>query len=137
MGSLKSILPTDFPSIGVPWLIEAATAMYGGVRMAEKIPQLTNPVISNVPGPPVPLYLAGARILTNHRASNITHGLALNITVQSCDRSLDFGLMADAVAMPDVHDPADAIRIAFDDIRALPRPGSHDDDEYGADWARC
>ena len=137
MGSLKSILPTDFPSIGVPWLIEAATAMYGGVRVAEKIPQLTNLVISNVPGPPVPLYLAGARMLTNHPASNITHGLALNITVQSCDRSLDFGLMADAVAMPDVRDPADAIRIAFDDIRALPRPGSHDDDEYGADWARC
>ena len=137
MGSLKSILPTDFPSIGVPWLIEAATTMYGGVRVAEKIPQLTNLVISNVPGPPVPLYLAGARMLMNHPASNITHGLALNITVQSCDRSLDFGLMADAVAMPDVRDPADAIRIAFDDIRALLRPGSHDDDEYGADWARC
>ena len=136
MGSLKSILPTDFPSIGVPWLIEAATAMYGGVRVAEKIPQLTNLVISNVPGPPVPLYLAGARMLTNNRASNITHGLALNITVQCCDRSLDFGLMADAVAMPDVRDPADAVRIASTTSGRCRGPAATTT-KTARDWAQC
>ena len=49
--------------------------------------------------------------------------MALNITVQSYDRSLDFGLMADGAAMPDVRELADAIAIAFDDLRALPQPG--------------
>ena len=128
MGSVRSILPTNFPSLGVPWLIEAATALYGKARVADRIPQVANVVISNVPGPPVPLYMAGARMLTNYPTSIITHGLALNITVQSYDQSLDFGLMADAQAMPDVRELADAIRIAFDDIRALPLPG-----EPGAD----
>jgi diacylglycerol O-acyltransferase len=52
MGSLKSILPTDFPSLGVPWLLEAATALYGKARVADRIPQVANVVISNVPGPP-------------------------------------------------------------------------------------
>jgi diacylglycerol O-acyltransferase / wax synthase len=128
MGSVKSILPTNFPSLGVPWLIEAATALYGKAKVADRIPQVANVVISNVPGPPVPLYMAGARMLTNYPTSIITHGLALNITVQSYDQSLDFGLMADAQAMPDVRELADAIGIAFDDIRALPLPG-----EPGAD----
>jgi WS/DGAT/MGAT family acyltransferase len=123
MGNVKSILPTDFPSLGVPWLMEAAAALYGKAKVADRIPQLANVVISNVPGPPLPLYMAGARMITNYPASIIVHGLALNITVQSYDKSLDFGLMADAAAMPDVRDLADAIAIAFDDLRALTQPG--------------
>jgi WS/DGAT/MGAT family acyltransferase len=126
MGSLKSILPTDYPSLGIPWLIEAATALYGKARVADRIPQVANVVISNVPGPPVPLYMAGAKMLTNYPTSIVVHGLALNITVQSYDRSLDFGLMADSRAMPDVRELADAITIAFDDLRALVRPGEPD-----------
>jgi diacylglycerol O-acyltransferase / wax synthase len=74
----------------------------------------------------VPLYMAGARMLTNYPTSIVVHGLALNITVQSYDQSLDFGLMADAKAMPDVRELADAIRIAFDDLDAMPRPGEPD-----------
>jgi WS/DGAT/MGAT family acyltransferase len=128
MGQLKSILPTDFPSLGVPWLIEAATALYGKAKVADRIPQVANVVISNVPGPPVPLYMAGARMVTNYPASIVVHGMALNITVQSYDQSLDFGLMADAAAMPDVREFAEALRIAFDDLRALPRPGEDDPD---------
>jgi WS/DGAT/MGAT family acyltransferase len=123
MGRLKSILPTDFPSLGMPWLIEAAAALYGKARVAERIPQVANVAISNVPGPPVPLYLAGARMLTNYPTSIIVHGMALNITVQSYDQALDFGLMADAAAMPDVRELADAVLIAFDDLRALALPG--------------
>ncbi len=133
MGSLKSVLPTDFPSLGVPWLIEAATALYGKAKVADRIPQLANVVISNVPGPPVPLYMAGARMVTNYPASIVVHGMALNITVQSYDQSLDFGLMADAAAMPDVRSLAEALYIALDDLRALPRPGEHDPDEPAPD----
>jgi hypothetical protein len=36
--------------------------------------------------------------------------------------------MADAAAMPDVREFAEALRIAFDDLRALPRPGEDDPD---------
>ncbi|MBK8529164.1 MAG: DUF1298 domain-containing protein [Rubrivivax sp.] len=83
-------------------------------------------VISNVPGPPVPLYMAGAKMLTNYPTSIVVHGLALNITVQSYDQSLDFGLMADAQAMPEVAELAAAIRVAFEDLQALPQPGDPD-----------
>jgi WS/DGAT/MGAT family acyltransferase len=123
MGSLKSVLPTDYPSIGVPWLLEAVTALYGRAKVAERIPQLANVTISNVPGPPVPLYLAGARMVCNYPTSIVMHGIALNITVESYDRQMDFGLVADAVAVPQLRALADAIQIAFDDLCLLEAPG--------------
>ena len=125
VGGLKSVLPTDFPSIGVPWLMEALTALYGKTKVADRIPQVANLVISNVPGPPVPLYMAGARMTANFPTSIVVHGMALNITVQSYDQQMDFGLMADGAAMPDVRTLADALRVAFDDLCVL-------DDELNA-----
>src|SRR3990167_3673580 len=47
MGGLKRVLPTDFPSIGMPWLMEAAAALYGRARVADRIPLVANLVISN------------------------------------------------------------------------------------------
>ena len=122
MGQMKSILPTDFPSIGIPWLMQAAASLYGKARVAERLPQVANVVISNVPGPQVPIYLAGARVLANCPTSIVVHGLALNITVQSFDAHMDFGLMADAQAMPDVKALALALDAALIELRALPVP---------------
>jgi WS/DGAT/MGAT family acyltransferase len=125
LSTVKNVLPTDFPSIGVSWITEAAAALYRRATESDRIPSVANVAISNVPGPPVPLYLAGARMLTNYPCSIVTHGMGLNITVQSYDQSLDFGLMADARAMPDVRRLADAIGVAFEAFRELPL---HDDD---------
>jgi diacylglycerol O-acyltransferase / wax synthase len=125
LSKVKNVLPTDFPSIGMSWLTEAASAVYRRATGSDKIPSVANVAISNVPGPPVTLYLAGARMLTNYPCSIVTHGMALNITVQSYAQSLDFGMMADAKAMPDVRKLADAVMEAFDALRALPL---HDDD---------
>ena len=124
MGPMKSILPTDFPSIGIPWLMEAAASLYGKARMAERLPQVANVVISNVPGPQVPIYLAGARVRANCPTSIVVHGLALNITVQSFDAHMDFGLMADAAALPDVKALACALDGALDELRTLPVPAT-------------
>lgn len=122
LGSVKNLLPTDFPSIGVPWLLQGVTALAARSRWAEKLPALANLTISNVPGPTEPLYLAGARLLSFHPTSIVTHGLALNITVQSYNGSLDFGLMACAQAMPDVAELATHLRSAFAEFAALPSP---------------
>jgi diacylglycerol O-acyltransferase len=127
LSKVKNVLPTDFPSLGVPWLTSAASALYR--RASAKLPPVANVAISNVPGPPLPLYLAGARMLTNYPCSIVTHGLGLNITVQSYDQSLDFGLMADAQAMPDVRQLAAGIAAAFEALRVLPR---HDEDGAAA-----
>ena len=75
------------------------------------------------------LYLAGARMLAYHPISAITHGLALNITVQSYEKALDFGLVACARAVPDLDALIDALAAEYDELKALaaarlaPKPG--------------
>jgi WS/DGAT/MGAT family acyltransferase len=61
-----------------------------------------NLVVSNVPGPQFPLYLAGARLVANYPVSVITDGLGLNITVMSYCGKLDIGIVADREQMRDV-----------------------------------
>jgi len=120
LGSVKSLMPSDFPSLGVPWLMSTVTSLYGKARVADRIPPIANVVISNVPGPAFPLYMAGAKMLTNYPASIVVHGIALNITVQSYDESLDFGLMACAKAMPEVAELADHLQASLAELLALP-----------------
>ena len=119
IGSVKSVLPTDMPSIGVGWLMGAATKLYASAKMADRLPPIANLVISNVPGAPFPLYLAGAKMLANHPTSIVVHGIALNITVQSYDQSLDFGLIACSKACPQLRELADDLHAAFDEFAAL------------------
>jgi diacylglycerol O-acyltransferase len=61
-----------------------------------------NLVVSNVPGPQFPLYMAGARLVANYPVSVITDGMGLNITVMSYSGHLDFGIVADREQMRDV-----------------------------------
>jgi WS/DGAT/MGAT family acyltransferase len=61
-----------------------------------------NLVISNVPGPQVPLYCVGARMVAHYPVSVITDGMGLNITVMSYLGRLDFGIVADREQMRDV-----------------------------------
>ncbi|MDE2095157.1 MAG: wax ester/triacylglycerol synthase family O-acyltransferase [Burkholderiales bacterium] len=120
IGALKSLMPSDFPTFGVPWLMQGLSALYAKARVAERLPAMANVTISNVPGPTVPLYMAGARMLTNYPASIVVHGVALNITVQTYDQSLEFGLIACGDAMPEVAELAREIQTAFDEFAALP-----------------
>jgi diacylglycerol O-acyltransferase len=121
LGQVKHLLPTDLPSIGLPWLMQAGAALYTRAKVADRLPPIANVAISNVPGPPAPLYLAGARMLSNHPTSIVVHGIALNITVQSYDGSLDFGFIACAEAEPHVRELADGLYGALDELRALAR----------------
>ncbi len=61
-----------------------------------------NLVISNVPGPSFPLYLAGAQLEGHYPVSTITDGAALNVTLHSYLGQLCFGLVADRDLMPDL-----------------------------------
>ncbi len=119
IGSVKSVLPTDFPSIGVPWLMEGLTAIYGRAGVADRIPPVANLVISNVPGPTLPLYMAGAKMVTNFPTSIVVHGVGLNITVQTYNESLDIGIMACAQAMAEVGELAAHLESAFEEFKGL------------------
>ncbi len=78
-----------------------------------------NLVVSNVPGPQVPLYLAGARVDAHYPISVITDGMGLNITVMSYCGQLDFGLVADRDQIPDLWTILDALRSSLTELTAL------------------
>ena len=121
--NLKSVLPTDYPSLLAPWVMggagRALFKTYGKGGVADRLPSIANVAISNVPGPQVPLYLAGARMVTFHPLSIVIHGLALNITIQTYAGSVDFGIIADKKAVPHVQDLADALEAAFEEAKTL------------------
>jgi len=103
-GSVKGVIPTDFPSLGVPLLMSGLASLYGRSRIANRMPPLANVAISNVPGPQFPLYFAGAKLAHFFPVSIPGHGIALNITVQSYNGLLEVGLTACRRALPDVAD---------------------------------
>ncbi len=116
VSNVKSVLPTEFPSLGLPWLMSALVSLYGRARLADTLPPVANVVVSNVPGPRMPLYLAGARVTANFPVSIVTHGLALNVTVQSYNGALDFGLIGCRRAIPDIGFFADCMRAAAEEL---------------------
>ena len=100
-GKAKSIIPTDFPTVGVPWLVGAIAELYGRSRIASLAPPLANVVISNVPGPPMPLYAAGLRMTDYWPLSIVEHGVGLNITMMSYNGALGVGFTAAKCAVED------------------------------------
>jgi len=114
----RGVIPTDFPSIGVPWLLHGLATLYGRSGITRAIPPIANVVISNVPGPQVPLYAAGARMATYWPLSIAEHGLGLNITVMSYAGAMGFGFTTARCAVPDARELSAALLAALDELLA-------------------
>jgi diacylglycerol O-acyltransferase len=87
-----------------------------------RFPQVGNVAISNVPGPPMTLYMAGAKMAHYFPVSIPYHGSALNITVQSYAGLLEFGLTAcrRVLSQDESYELIDHLRAALREIQALP-----------------
>jgi hypothetical protein len=66
-----------------------------------------NLIVSNVPGPPIPLYTAGAQVVGVYPFGPLLEGAGLNLTVLSNMGHVDFGVIACRELVPDVWDIAD------------------------------
>jgi len=118
MGTFRGVIPTDFPSLGSPWLLSGLASLYGRSRIADWL-RFANVTISNVPGSRVEVYMCGARMLEYYPLSIVVHGVALNITVQSHVDQLCFGLIACRRAVPDVGELGNDLRRAMATLRGL------------------
>ncbi len=101
MGRTKAIMPTDFPSFGMPWVLHWLASIYERAMLGNLVPPLANVVISNVAGPPAPLYFAGARIAGYWPLSIVHHGLGVNVTVESYAGAMGFGITTAHGTVPD------------------------------------
>lgn len=80
--------------------------------------RLFNLIVTNVPGPQFPLYLAGARLQRLYPVAFLPRGHAMAIAIMSYDGGLDFGLLGDYEQMHDLGTVADGIRASLDDLLA-------------------
>lgn len=100
----------------VPALATRAARVASQLNLADYMTPPYNLTVSNVPGPRVPLYLAGARVLGYYPVSVVADGFGLNITVQSYLDNLDFGLVACRELVPDLWDLLRWLTEAVDEL---------------------
>jgi len=124
-GALPATLMQDIGQFMPPAL--AARAARVGTRLMSQVsdsgPIPFNLLVSNVPGPQHPLYVAGARVTAHHIVSGIGDGQGLNISLLGLDGRLDFGLVGDRELVPDLWKLMDYIAEEADVLaKAAPRP---------------
>lgn len=78
--------------------------LYSSLHLAEKLRPMFNLVVTNVPGPPQPLSIAGARMLAYAPTAPIFDGLGLILPVFSYAGTISIGVTADRAIMPDTAD---------------------------------
>ncbi len=81
-----------------------------------------NLVVTNVPGPQVPLYMLGAKMLDNYGQLPLTDYLGLGIVLFSYAGKLCWGFTADWDLVPDVHEFVAAVDTAFGELQAASEP---------------
>lgn len=94
----------DWAEFAAPRTFGLAVRTYAGLKLPERHPVVHNLVISNVPGPPVPLYFVGAKIEGLYPLGPVFHGAGLNVTVMSNNGRVHVGLISCRESLPDLED---------------------------------
>jgi WS/DGAT/MGAT family acyltransferase len=90
-----------------------------GVARVASSPRTHSLTVSNVPGPTVPLYAAGARVLSIHPLIPISEGHSLSVGVVSYGGQLHFGVYADPTALPEAARLEGLLPAAFEQLEEL------------------
>ena len=99
MGGWSELAPPAVMAIGA--------RLFSDLNLADWVHTPMNCIISNMPGPPVPLYWGGARVDAIFPMGPVGEGVGLNLTVLSNCGRLDFGAMACRDTVPEVWDIAE------------------------------
>ncbi len=107
-----------------PGLISIAARLFTSMGIEGRIPPVFNLIVSNVPGPPFDLYLAGARVEALYPLGPLLYGSGVNITCISTAHSIDFGFESCPELMPDVWTLASGIEPAMTELLRSARRAS-------------
>jgi diacylglycerol O-acyltransferase / wax synthase len=102
-------LITQLAGFAPPTLLSQASRLQSSQRVF-------NVVVTNVPGPQFPLYILGRRLLRIYPQVPLVTNTALGIAIMSYDGTLNFGLLGDYDALPDLDDLAAALRDGIAEI---------------------
>jgi hypothetical protein len=110
--AIGATLLQDWSQFAGPAVFGVAMRVYARSRLTESRP-VHNLVVSNVPGPQIPLYFLGAEVEAMYPLGPIFHGAGLNITVMSLNGRLNVGLISCPELLPDLWDMADGFPLGI------------------------
>jgi diacylglycerol O-acyltransferase len=115
--AIGATLLQDWSQFAGPAVFGVAMRVYARTRLTESRP-VHNLVVSNVPGPQIPLYFLGAEVEAMYPLGPIFHGSGLNITVMSLNGKLNVGLISCPELLPDLWDMADGFVTGMGELLA-------------------
>ena len=118
--AIGASLLQDWSQFAGPAMFGIAMRLYARSRLTDSVP-VHNLVVSNVPGPQVPLYLLGCEVKAMYPLGPIFHGSGLNITAMSLQGKLDVGLISCPDLLPDLWEMADDFAVGMEELLAATR----------------
>ncbi len=106
----------EWAEVAAPAVFSRAMRMYARLRVGERLRPVINLVLSNVPGPPWPLYFAGAQLVAIHPLGPIFDDCGLNATVISYLDHMDFGFLGCRELLADIDDLAGGVPDALAEL---------------------
>ncbi|MGH3971275.1 MAG: WS/DGAT/MGAT family O-acyltransferase, partial [Mycobacterium sp.] len=113
--AISATLLQDWSQFAAPAVFGLAMRGYAKTRLTRSRP-VHNLVVSNVPGPQMPLYMMGCEVKAMYPLGPIFHGSGLNITVMSLNGKLDVGLIACPELVPDLWELADDFAVGMEEL---------------------
>ncbi|MCE7883405.1 MAG: DUF1298 domain-containing protein, partial [Actinobacteria bacterium ATB1] len=108
----------DWAEVPVPAFLGMGVRFWQRVDLARRVRPIFNLLISNVPGPPFPLYAAGARLVGCFPMGPVLDSIGLNVTVLSYTDHVGFGFVGCPESVPDIWTLADGVPDALEELHA-------------------
>ncbi len=115
--AIGASLLQDWSQFAAPAVFGIAMRLYARTWLTDSMP-VHNLVVSNVPGPQVPLYLLGCEVKAMYPLGPIFHGSGLNVTAMSLQGKLDVGLISCRDLLPDLWEMADEFAVVMEELLA-------------------
>ena len=116
MTEMSKVSPALFMALGAQ--------LYTRLGLANRVSVPYSTIVTNVPGPPVPIYSSGARLESQMGLLCLTDGIGLGHVVQSYVDEATIAFTACRALMPDPDFYAQCIEDSFDELRDLARDGA-------------
>ena len=115
---------TEYARLMPSTLSGLAARLYVRLGMANRIAPMFNTVITNIPGPPIPIYMNGARLVTQYGLGPVFEGMGIIHPVFSYCGRISIAFTSDRNIMPDPETYAECLQDSFEELKsaALKKP---------------
>jgi WS/DGAT/MGAT family acyltransferase len=92
----------EMPRVLGPTMLSLGGKLVDAFGLFDVLPPMANLMLSSVPGPPIPLWLSGHRVVSAAPVGPLLGPFSLNVTVLGFEQNLEFGMLGCAQIMPDL-----------------------------------